>query len=216
MTVTLRIIGAGFGRTGTLSLKGALEMLGFGPCYHMVEVFQNPEAPGWWYDAAVDPTNADWAKIFKGYNSTVDWPNATFYKELADAYPDAKVILTERDPNSWFESTQETIFKNDIPEGVEAPFPKMLRKVIGELFDQRLHDRDHCIAVYKAHNQKVRETIPADRLLVYHVADGWEPLCHFLGVPVPGEPIPKVNSREEFAAMVAAGGPPHLRASAPT
>ncbi|MBS0334321.1 MAG: sulfotransferase family protein, partial [Proteobacteria bacterium] len=203
---------SGFGRTGTLSLKGALEMLGFGPCYHMVEVFKNPSAPGWWIEAAEDPGRADWGRIYAGYAATVDWPNATFYKELASAYPGAKVVHTERDPDDWFESTQATIFKNDIPEGVEAPFPRMLRKVIGELFDQRLHDRDHCIAVYNAHNREVREAIPAERLLVYHVADGWAPLCGFLGVPVPSEPIPKVNSREEFATMIAGGGgPPHLR-----
>ena len=211
MDMTLKVIGSGFGRTGTLSLKGALEALGFGPCYHMVEVFQNPQAPGWWIEAAADPAHADWGKIFAGYNATVDWPNATFYRELAAAYPDAKIVHTERDPDEWFESTQATIFKNDIPPDIEVPFPKMLRTVIGRLFDQRMHDRDTCIAVFNAHNRQVRETIPAERLLVYHVADGWAPLCDFLGVPVPDGPIPKVNSREEFAAMVAAGGPPELR-----
>jgi hypothetical protein len=205
--MTLKVIGAGFGRTGTMSLKTALEALGVGPCYHMVEVFKNPEAPNWWYEAAQDPAKADWAKIFQGYASTVDWPNATYYKELAAAYPDAKVILTERDPDQWFESTQATIFKNDIPADVPAPFPRMLRKVVYELFDCRMHDRDHVISVYRAHNAKVRETIPADRLLVYEVAQGWKPLCDFLGLPVPAEAMPKVNSREEFAAMVAAGGP---------
>ena len=205
--MTLSVIGAGFGRTGTMSLKLALDQLGVGPCYHMIEVFKNPAAPGWWYEAALDPKNADWTKIFAGYTSTVDWPNATYYKELADAYPAAKVILTERDPDVWFESTQATIFKNDIPEGVEAPFPKMLRKVIYEMFDARMHDRDHVISVYLAHNAKVRETIPAERLLIYEVAQGWVPLCDFLGVPVPDGPMPKVNSREEFAAMVAGGGP---------
>ncbi|HEY3951046.1 sulfotransferase family protein [Phenylobacterium sp.] len=211
--MTLKVIGAGFGRTGTLSLKLALEMLGVGPCYHMMEVFKNPLAFDWWYEAAQDPAHADWGKIFAGYNSTVDWPNATYYKELADAYPDAKVILTERDPDSWFESTQATIFKN--PYEGDVGFPRMVRKVVGELFDQHLHDRDHCIAVYKAHNQKVRETIAAERLLVYHVADGWAPLCAFLGVPVPSEPPPKVNSREEFASRVAASGPPHLQENEP-
>jgi hypothetical protein len=205
--MTLSVIGAGFGRTGTMSLKTALDALGVGPCYHMVEVFKNPAAPGWWYEAALDPKHADWEKIFAGYRSTVDWPNATYYQELAEAYPNAKVILTERDPDVWFESTQATIFKNDIPPDVEAPFPKMLRKVVYELFDARMHDRDHVISVYLAHNARVRQTIAPERLLVYEVAQGWEPLCDFLGVPVPSEPMPKVNSREEFAAMVAAGGP---------
>jgi len=202
--MTLSVIGAGFGRTGTLSLKHALEAIGLGPCYHMVEVFKNPDAPNWWYEAALDPAHANWERIFKGYNSTVDWPNATFYKELAAAYPAAKVILTERDPDEWFESTQATIFAEREGMDPNAPFPRMIGKVIFELFDGRMHDKDHLISVYKAHNAEVRAVIPADRLLVYHVADGWAPLCDFLGVPVPEGETPKVNSREEFGSHIAA------------
>jgi hypothetical protein len=208
--MTLSVIGAGFGRTGTKSLQDALELLGKGPCYHMVEVFKNPQAPVWWYEAACDPANANWARIFEGYNSTVDWPNATYYRELAQAYPDAKVILTERDPDLWFKSTQATIFaRMPTGPGAEEPFPRMLGKVVCELFDYRMHDRDHCISVFNAHNKQVRETIPPERLLVYEVAQGWEPLCAFLGVPVPETAMPKVNSTEEFQARFAAGaGPP--------
>jgi len=202
--MTLSVIGAGFGRTGTLSLKHALEAIGLGPCYHMVEVFKNPDAPNWWYEAALDPAHADWERIFKGYNSTVDWPNATFYKELAAAYPAAKVILTERDPDDWFESTQATIFAEREGMDPNAPFPRMIGKVIFELFDGRMHDKDHLISVYNAHNAEVRTVIPADRLLVYHVADGWAPLCDFLGVPVPEGETPNVNSREEFGSHIAA------------
>jgi len=202
--MTLSVIGAGFGRTGTLSLKHALEAIGLGPCYHMVEVFKNPDAPNWWYEAALDPAHADWERIFKGYNSTVDWPNATFYKELAAAYPAAKVILTERDPDDWFESTQATIFAEREGMDPNAPFPRMIGKVIFELFDGRMHDKDHLISVYKARNAEVRTVIPADRLLVYHVADGWAPLCDFLGVPVPEGETPNVNSREEFGSHIAA------------
>jgi len=212
--MTLKVIGAGFGRTGTMSLKLALEQLGFGPCYHMAEVFKN-QAWDLWYEVSKDPARADWATIFQGYNSTVDWPNATYYRELAEVYPDAKVILTERDPDEWFDSTQATIFAR-MPTEPGAPdgFPRMVSKVVCELFDYRMHDRAHCTAVFKAHNAKVREVIPADRLLVYHVSDGWEPLCRFLGVEPPTEAMPKVNSREEFAAMVAgAGGPPGHRPS---
>jgi hypothetical protein len=203
--MTLKVIGAGFGRTGTKSLQDALDLLGVGPCYHMAEVFKNPQAPEWWSQAADDPDHADWEKIFKGYNATVDWPNATYYRELAEAYPDAKVILTERDPEVWFESTQATIFARMPPgPGAEDPFLRMLGKVVCELFDYRMHDRDHCISVFNAHNARVREVIPAERLLVYEVAQGWGPLCDFLGVPVPPESMPKVNSREEFAARFAA------------
>jgi len=201
--MTLSVIGAGFGRTGTLSLKHALEAIGLGPCYHMVEVFKNPDAPNWWYEAALNPAKANWDRIFKGYNSTVDWPNATFYKELAAAYPDAKVILTERDPDDWFESTQATIFAEREGMDPNAPFPRMIGKVIHELFDGRMHDKDHLISVYKAHNAEVRAAIPPERLLVYHVADGWAPLCEFLGVPAPDGETPKVNSREDFGAHIA-------------
>ena len=206
--MTLKVIGSGYGRTGTMSLKLALEQIGLGPCYHMVEVFKNPAAPGLWSAAADDPAHADWGKIFEGYSSTVDWPNATYYKELADAYPDAKVVHTERDAEEWYASTQATIFVDrEPPPGAVNPFAEMFGKVIRSLFDGRMHDKDHVIAVYNAHNAKVRETIPAQRLLIYHVADGWGPLCGFLGVPEPEGGTPKVNSREEFAAMVAGGGP---------
>jgi hypothetical protein len=196
--MTLRVIGSGFGRTGTLSLKLALDHLGFGPCYHMIEVFRNPQAPGWWIDAA--DGRPDWAKIFAGYNSTCDWPNATFYAELAQAYPDAKVIHTERDPEAWFKSTQATIFPNHVPRDTDVPFDRMIRKVVGPLFDMRLREHDHVIDVYHRHNAEVRATIPPDRLLVYEVAQGWEPLCAFLGVPVPDVPMPRINTTEEFIA----------------
>ena len=194
--MSLQVIGSGFGRTGTMSLKLALEQLGFGPCYHMVEVFKNPQAAGWWADAA--DGQPDWAKIFAGYNSTVDWPNATFYAELAQAYPDAKVVHTERDPEAWFRSTQATIFRDDTAGADSGPFAGMFAKVIRRLFDDNMHDHDHVIDVYQRHNAQVRATIPAERLLVYEVAQGWEPLCAFLGVPVPDSPMPKVNSTEEF------------------
>lgn len=192
--MTLQVIGAGLGRTGTLSLKLALEQLGFGPCYHMVEVFKDPAAPDRWSDAADGAP--DWPVIFQGYKATVDWPSASYYAELADAYPDAKVILTERDADAWFRSTQATIFAHTPPR--EAPFGRMFQKVIGRLFDDRINDRDVVIAAYQRHNAEVRERIPADRLLVYEVAQGWTPLCAFLGVPIPDAPMPKVNSTEEF------------------
>ena len=161
----LKVIGAGYGRTGTMSLKLALEQLGFGPCHHMVEVFANPESIPLWSRAA--DGDADWAAIFKGYPSAVDWPTATFYEELARAYPEAKVILTERDPEAWFRSTQATIFARDFPADSDDPWMVMIRKVVGALFDQRMHDRDRLISVFKAHNARVREVIPPERLLVY-------------------------------------------------
>lgn len=201
--MTLKVIGAGFGRTGTMSLKLALEQLGFGPCHHMVEVFAHPEQVPLWSDAA--DGRPDWDRIFQGYSAAVDWPTATFYKELADHYPDAKVILTERDPESWFGSTQATIFARGFPEddAQMGAWARMVMKVIGDLFDRRLDDHDTLVRVFKAHNARVREVIPAERLLVYEVAQGWAPLCEFLGVPVPEGPMPQVNSTEEFQGRLA-------------
>jgi hypothetical protein len=213
--MTLKVIGAGFGRTGTMSLKLALEQLGFGPCYHMAEVFKH-QAWDLWYEASKDPAHADWATIFQGYNATVDWPNATYWKELADAYPDAKIILTERDPDQWFDSTQATIFRDETQRGGPpgSGFPRMVAAVVGSLFDGKLHDRELCTRVFREHNARVRATIPPERLLVYEVAQGWEPLCKFLGVPVPDGPMVKTNTTEEFRARVASGtgGPPRVGA----
>jgi hypothetical protein len=197
----LSVIGAGFGRTGTMSLKLALEQLGLGPCYHMVEVFKNPKAPGYW-EAAADGLPVKWAEVFAGYGSTVDWPSATFYRELAEAYPAAKVVLTVRDPKAWFASTQATIFKRGFDDQAD-PFQRMVTKVIGRLFDQRLHDEARCIEVFNRHNETVRQVIPPERLLVYDLAEGWGPLCAFLGVETPATPIPKANTTEEFQREIA-------------
>ena len=199
----LSVIGAGFGRTGTMSLKLALDRLGFGPCYHMTEVFKNPKASGYW-EAAADGKAVDWEEVFAGYGSTVDWPSATFYKQLADAYPGAKVILTDRDPEGWFASTQATIFSRHFRDDTDDPWQRMVLKVIGDLFDRRMTDRDKLIEVYKRHNDQVRRTIAPERLLDYQVSQGWEPLCAFLGVDVPDEPMPKVNSTDDFRQHLAA------------
>jgi len=194
--MTLSVIGAGFGRTGTLSLKLALEQLGFGACYHMVEVFRNPKAPGYW-EAAADGQPVDWDEVFADYGATVDWPSATFWRELAEAYPSAKVVLTLRDPEAWFASTQATIFKRGWDDPTD-PFQRMVSKVIGRLFDQRMHDKDHVIEVYNRHNATVQQVIPPERLLVYNLTEGWAPLCAFLGVAEPDTPMPKVNTSEDF------------------
>ena len=199
----LSVIGAGFGRTGTMSLKLALDRLGFGPCYHMVEVFKNPKASGYW-EAAADGRPVDWEEVFAGYGSTVDWPSATFYKQLANAYPEAKVILTVRDPEAWFASTQATIFSRHIRDDTEDDWQRMVLKVIGDLFDRRMTDKAKLIEVYQRHNEEVRRTIPQERLLVYEVADGWEPLCRFLNAEVPNESMPRANSTDEFRQNLAA------------
>jgi Sulfotransferase domain len=198
--MTLSIIGAGFGRTGTLSLKGALEELGFGPCYHMIEVVKNPHFAGYW-EAIGDGAPADWEMIFNGYKSTVDWPSCAYYAEQAAFYPQAKVILTVREPNAWFDSATNTIFSR-IPRRLKEGDNRgrMVHELVyKKTFGGNLDDRAHAIAVYERHNAEVIRTIPADRLLVYDLAEGWGPLCKFLGVPVPAAPMPKVNTTEDFA-----------------
>jgi Sulfotransferase domain len=194
----LRIIGAGFGRTGTLSTKTALEELGFGPCYHMVETFRIPGATELW-EAVVSGEPIAWSTIFDGYQATVDWPGCTFYKELMQTYPDAKVLLTVRDPERWYESVTNTIYR--APNGVSAdnPHARMLSALVWEgTFNGKFEDKDYAIAVFNRHNDEVRQYVPAEKLLVYNVKEGWEPLCAFLGVAVPDKPFPHLNDRDSF------------------
>lgn len=200
--MALSVIGAGFGRTGTLSLKGALETLGFDPCYHMIEVMQHGFG-GLWNDIVHGGT-PDWKAVFKGYQATVDWPACNYYRELADLYPDAKVLLSLRDADKWYDSCQNTIFRAmrmerpDAPPNLKTQMSMARKLVVENTFGGNIDDRAHCIAVYNRHNETVRQVIPKDRLLVFQPSDGWEPLCDFLGVPVPDAPYPKVNTTEEF------------------
>lgn len=202
----LEIIGAGLGRTATLSLKRALEILGFGPCHHMAEIVQQPARAAEWALAgrgAAAGGQTDWDALFAGYRSTVDWPAATWWRELAAHWPDARIILSVRsDADSWFESTQRTIFH---PDTLGAPMPDSFRDMIASnilhLFDGSVHDRARCIAFYESHNRAVQDAFPADRLLVYPAGSGWEPLCAFLGCPVPDQPYPRSNDAEEFGQM---------------
>lgn len=214
--MSLQVIGAGFGRTGTMSLKLALEQLGFAKCYHMIEVFEHPEHIGTWHDAALGKP-VDWDKLYDGYKAAVDWPPCHFWREYAALYPEAKVILTVRSPESWYESASQTIFRGmTMPVPANVP-PHMARHremtramIVDGTFGGRLDDAAHCMKVFEEHNLRVRAEIPAERLLVYKAGEGWEPLCEFLGVPVPAIPYPKTNTRDEFLArieaMVAAAG----------
>jgi hypothetical protein len=203
--MTLSIIGSGLGRTGTKSLHAALNRLGFGPTHHMFEVFNQQERIPLWIEAGEG--RADWEAIFEGYRSAVDYPTAAFWRELADTYPDAKVIHTLRDPDQWFESTQTTIFRPDgfaatamESGGVMADF---FKAVIRD-FPGRLNDRAFMTDYFRRHTEAVKAAIAPERLLVYEVREGWAPLCGFLGVPVPDEPFPAQNDRAEFAARIAA------------
>jgi hypothetical protein len=202
--MALKVIGAGFGRTGTASLKAALEMLGFGPCYHMFEVYKDPGHAALWH-AAADGEPIDWHTLFEGYQSAVDWPAAYFWRGLAGLYGDAKVILSDRDPESWHASVSATILPSmmsELPPGAEphrVAARQMARHVVvHRTFEDRLADRDHAIDVYRQHRKNVTETIAPDRLLVHQSKDGWGPLCEFLEVCVPDAPYPRSNTREEF------------------
>ena len=203
--MALAVIGAGFGRTGTLSLRDALERLGLGPCYHMYEVVQNPAHVDFWQRAA-DGRAVDWEELLGSYCSAVDWPVCSFWAELAARYPEAKVILTVRDPARWFESAWSTIFPR-ITRPVAADDEigrrrgRMQRQLIVEqTFGGDIEDPEHAQAVYLRHIEDVKQRVPPERLLVYEVRDGWEPLCRFLGLAIPGEPFPHVNATGAFRA----------------
>jgi hypothetical protein len=199
----MKVIGAGFGRTGTLSLKIALEKLGFGPCYHMTEVIKHPAHIRQWR-AAADGQPVDWQALLKRYPSGVDYPLSVFYKELLAAFPDAKVILTIRDPDSWYESTLETIYSHvTVPRWVGwllppfRGFSAMVEATVWQrLFDGRFEDREYAISVFEAHIEEVKRTIPPENLLICDVSEGWEPLCAFLDVPVPPGDFPHANNRK--------------------
>jgi hypothetical protein len=206
--MTLELIGAGLGRTGTLSLKSALETLGFGPCYHMIEVLRAPERARHWLEQTRSASH-DWDTLFQGYRATVDWPAAAFWRELAARYPDAKVLLSLRDADRWHESVMNTIHQvlTQAPPRSAPPllqdFHEMVHTLIyQQTFGGRLDDRVHARRVFEAHNQAVIDAIPAERLLVYRPGDGWEPLCRFLDVPVPDGEFPHLNDtafyRERF------------------
>ncbi|MER7083554.1 hypothetical protein SAMN02982929_00672 [Saccharopolyspora kobensis] len=202
----VQIIGAGFGRTGTASLKAALERLGYGPCYHMFEVIAQPDRVQHWA-RALDGEISDWETVLGGFNSTVDWPGCTFWRELMDFYPDAKVLLTVRDPEKWYDSVHSTIYQFAQEEPEDGHSFAKLRPTVERLvwdgtFGGRFADRAHAIEVFEAHNAAVQAAVPADRLLTYRVGEGWERLCDFLGVPVPEEDFPHVNDSASIRELV--------------
>ena len=201
--MALEVVGAGFGRTGTRSLKAALQILGFTKCYHMDEVFQNPGHSELW-ENAVAGTGYDWDKLFEGYRAGVDWPVAAFWRELADYYPDSRVILSHRDPTGWFKSIHNTIYPATVAAlNSEDPNEQRWARWSNELAWERelqgkVNDEAAATEVFNRHLDEVRETIPPERLLVFQATDGWEPLCAFLDVPVPDDDYPLTNTSEEF------------------
>ena len=208
MAFKVKVVGAGFGRTGTLSLKNALEKLGCGPCYHMMEVFPRPEHVAMWHRLAFE-NSMDWDLLFRDFQATVDWPAARWWREIAAHYPEAKVLLSVRDPESWYMSMIDTIYqpmKWPVPEGVPEIVRlqnEMVRKaILTETFDNRFEDKAYTIEVFKRHTQEVRDTIDPARLLVFDVKEGWAPLCRFLEVPIPDEPFPRLNDTASTQAII--------------
>jgi hypothetical protein len=214
----VKIIGAGLPRTGTLTQKIALEMLGVGPCYHMTNILIDMSLVPQWADALYG--QCDWNEIFAGFEATVDWPGAYFYRELMDVYPDAKVLLSVRDGESWARSMHDTIWgvlygdtmmhdlgmaASRIDPGLDS-YAELMRAMF-----KHTHllpsDRDHfdtaqIAAAMEQYNDSVRQYVPADRLLVWSTADGWKPLCEFVGAPVPPMPLPHTNDTKTFADRI--------------
>ena len=196
--MALRVVGAGLGRTGTNSLKVALERLLGAPCYHMIEVFTHREHIPLWH-AAARGQMPDWNAWFAGFAAAVDWPAAAFWPELSAAYPDALVLLSVREPQSWWQSASETIFPG-IQEQAGTEWYAMINDLFAARFTTAINDRATAIAAMERHNAHVRATIPARRLVEWQAADGWGPLCAALGILVPDEPFPRTNTREDWQA----------------
>lgn len=215
----LQIIGAGFGRTGTNSVYSALKQLGF-PCYHMLEVLENKQNKShmdfWCRVADSAPgTQHPWEEVFANYTATVDNPAVCVWRELMQAYPEAKVLLTVHPggAEAWYESTMETIYFTEISWQFKVlaavvPFARKMGDMGHKLVWERSHrgtmpDRAAAIAHYHQHIEEVKAAVPPEQLLIFSAKEGWQPLCDFLGVPVPGTPFPNVNDRDEFKSRLA-------------
>jgi hypothetical protein len=199
------ILGAGFGRTGTTSLKRALEILGCGPCYHMQTAMTRPGHCRFWLRAQQGGP-VDFGRFLRGYTSAIDWPVCEFLPPLLETWPQARVILTVRDADRWYDSVRETLW--EIDRHLPWWFPPSIRRMHNAViwngrFGGRFLERAHAVEVFRTHEDEVRRSVPARQLLVFDVAQGWEPLCAFLGRPVPDEPFPRLNDREFFLRLLA-------------
>jgi hypothetical protein len=207
----LKLINTGLGRTGTTSLKVALERLGYGPCYHMFDIVSNDERLGHWEKIVCDGQQPDWDVVFDGYTSVVDGPCAIYYSQIIEAFPEAKIILTVRDAEGWYRSTYDTLYQFALRNMEEPPAAhsmqyrlyRMVNTMIWTgLFDGRFSDQDHAMEIFRRHNEEVIQNIDPDNLLVFDVKQGWEPLCSFLGVDVPREDFPHVNDTESMRKLL--------------
>ena len=202
----LAVVGAGVGRTGTHSLKLALERLLDAPCHHMIEILGDPTQIPAWIDA-IDGRPVDWSAMLARYRAIVDWPGGSFWRELSAAYPDAVVLLSVRDPEGWYRSASNTIFLtfDQMPPEV-APWLDAVRRLMRDRFSDRFDDPTAMMDAFVRHNEAGRAEVPANRLLEWAPGDGWGPICERLGLPVPAEPFPVTNTTDEFREML--GLPP--------
>jgi hypothetical protein len=205
--VTLQVVGAGLGRTGTHTQKVVLEQLLGGQCHHMVELFANPDQVPLWSKAIDGAPLSEWGSVLDPYVAAVDWPAAHWYAELAEANPDALVLLSVRaSADEWYRSASNTIFPAIAAVPPDDPWGMAVRKMLAaDIGDPS--DAETAKAGYERHNAEVRATIPKDRLLEWKATDGWAPLCERLGVPIPDEPFPVTNTTEEWQGR-AGGAPP--------
>jgi hypothetical protein len=212
----LKIIGAGLPRTGTLSQKAALEMLGFGPCYHMVNLLGDLSKVDVWRRVYAGELAA--ADALDGFASSVDWPGSWYFEQLMDAYPDAPVLLSARDGDAWEHSMRQTIYDSIWGDSLMADLARARMRVdpAWDAYIRLMSDmwRDFGIVdgrdaaegslarAMEAYNDRVRETVPADRLIEWAPADGWEPLCSRLDIPIPEAPVPRLNDSATFKTMI--------------
>jgi hypothetical protein len=199
-TIMVKVIGTGFGRTGTDSMREALNLLGFGPCHHMRDLLADAAHRDLWRELNANLDGPEpipsWGQLLGGYGSCIDWPSAAYWPLLVDAFPEAKVLLTYRTAESWWRSFEKTILPL-ISVDPSVPQPRGSDMISGRVFGGKL-ERDHCIAVYEANVARVKREVPAERLLVHTIGDGWEPLCEFLNAPVPSVAYPRSNSTDDF------------------
>lgn len=204
--MTLAVVGVGVGRTGTHSLKMALERLLGGRCHHMVEVFGSEEQKAGW-TAAIDGASPDWEALLADYVAIVDWPGAGFWRELTAANPEALILLSTRPAEDWYRSASNTIFVGMEQVASDGdPWMQAVIRLLGQHFSNRLDDAQVMMDAFVQHNDAVRAGVPADRLLEWTAGDGWEPICERLGVHVPDDPFPVTNTTDDFRSMV--GLPP--------
>lgn len=192
----MKIVGAGLGRTGTTSLKVALEYLLDGPCYHMIDVNRHPSHVDFWHAAAADHGKADWQGFFADYAAAVDWPAAAFWPELSAIFPDALILLSVRSPESWWRSANTTIFPSIL--GADGAWRAMMDTLFKERFPCDLTNEAAATQAFREHVADVQRRVPTERLLVWQASDGWEPLCRALSLPVPDKPFPHANTTEDF------------------